>query len=331
LTGVYAGLIFLVSSFQIPPLPASPAISADKIAHFFEYAILGYFLYRACADSGGWLRARAPVISVLVAVIYAFSDEWHQLFVPGRQMSEWDFLFDSLGGIAVVLAMTRFRPVKAGPADASATGSGSISLLPFVVVVYGIGLLGAGFAILMTEKSTGIGLVQSFWAGKDSPLYFGFGAGVAVIIIAATRFLSNIRVFRQLEEEFRRILGRLKLYEVVVIALASGVAEETIFRGALQPHLGLIITSILFGLMHFPLSRFMIPWTMFAIVMGFILGGLYDYTGHNLIAPITAHFLINLVNLWLIAKSAGGPETVLLDADKTAEELPLPQDRINPT
>ncbi|MFH1226575.1 MAG: VanZ family protein [Planctomycetota bacterium] len=331
LTGAYAGLIFLVSSFQLPPLPVSPDISPDKIAHFFEYAVLAYLVYRACVDSGGFLRNKAPVISVLSAAIYAFSDEWHQLFVPGRQMSEWDFLFDSLGGITAVLVMTRLRPVKASPVETTATGPGSVSLAPFVAAVYGIGFLGAAFAILMTQNSTGISFVKSFWAGSNSLVYFGLGAVVAAVIIAVTQLLSNVSLFKRLEEEFRRILGRLKFYEVVIIALASGVGEETIFRGAVQPHLGLALTSVLFGLMHFPVSRPMIPWTIFAIVMGFILGGLYDYTGHNLIAPITAHFLINLVNLWLISKSAGEPETVLLGADTAAEELPLPQDRINPT
>lgn len=303
----YAGLIFLGSSFPIPPLPLQKAISADKIIHFIEYAILAYLLYRACYHSTGLVQTRAPNLSLLLSVLYAFSDEWHQLYVPGRQTSEWDFLFDALGAVAAVLVMNKLRPVGPRVSDDQQPNT---PMMRLVIVVYGVGfLLGIG-GIWLVQGTKGI--IESF---RLSLIPLWLGALCALMIILLTMALGNLRIFERLEEEFQRLLGSLKLSEVVIIALASGIAEETIFRGAIQPHLGLALTSLIFGVLHFPLSRPLIPWTGFAVAMGFVLGGLYIYTNNNLIAPITAHCLINMVNLYRISSG---------DALHTADEAIKP-------
>ena len=87
---------------------------------------------------------------------------------------------------------------------------------------------------------------------------------------------------------------------VVALALASGVAEEAFFRGALQPHVGLVAASLIFGVVHFVPRREFLPWTVFAVAAGFLLGWLFDTTG-NLVAPVVAHTTINAVNLWLLS------------------------------
>ena len=42
------------------------------------------------------------------------------------------------------------------------------------------------------------------------------------------------------------------------------MAEELLFRGALQPDLGLGLTSLLFMFMHWPMNARLIPWTLSA-------------------------------------------------------------------
>ena len=37
---------------------------------------------------------------------------------------------------------------------------------------------------------------------------------------------------------------------ILTLGLAAGIGEETLFRGALQPRFGLLITSLLFALLH---------------------------------------------------------------------------------
>lgn len=74
-----------------------------KNAHFIAYFILGVLLVNAF---GNWanLRRRALLFSFVVAVLYAASDEFHQLFVDGRSGELRDVGIDSAGaGTGVLL------------------------------------------------------------------------------------------------------------------------------------------------------------------------------------------------------------------------------------
>jgi len=81
------------------------------------------------------------------------------------------------------------------------------------------------------------------------------------------------------------------------------LGEEMLFRGLLQPAIGIVWSSLIFGLLHVGPDRRYAPWTLMAIGMGFAFGGLHYYTG-NLLAPILAHFTINHFNLTAIAKGS---------------------------
>ena len=102
---LYAGLIFYISGRSLPAAPVYVPFF-DKIAHFFEYALLGGLVYRALKNSSvTWGRKKRAFLSVLLTMLYAFSDEVHQFYVPNRLMSAGDFLADALGAIAVVMVI----------------------------------------------------------------------------------------------------------------------------------------------------------------------------------------------------------------------------------
>lgn len=128
-------------------------------------------------------------------------------------------------------------------------------------------------------------------------LSLGLGAGVGFGAIGLTRWTAQRFVWaRLLEDEFRAVLGDLRPSQAFVAACASAVAEETLFRGLLQPLLGLWIAAAIFGVLHVgPNVRFA-PWTVMAFVAGVTLGWMFQWTG-ALLAPMLAHFLINYVNL----------------------------------
>lgn len=75
-----------------------------KAGHFTEYTLLGAAL---------WVHLRqvrrvtalkwAALWSWLAGTLYAATDEWHQLFVPGRDGRIWDVLLDSAGVLTGVL------------------------------------------------------------------------------------------------------------------------------------------------------------------------------------------------------------------------------------
>lgn len=77
-----------------------------KNAHFFIYLILGVFVKYAL-NSTGISGFKSIVISLLICVAYAFTDEIHQLFVPGRGGQLSDVVIDSCGaGLGILLQLT---------------------------------------------------------------------------------------------------------------------------------------------------------------------------------------------------------------------------------
>ena len=123
-----------------------------------------------------------------------------------------------------------------------------------------------------------------------------FGLGIATISRYSVYRFSWARI---LHLEFRGLLGPLTGFDILAYAGLSSIAEEMLFRGALQPILGIIPTSIAFGLLHIAPGRKFFPWPLQAIAMGFAFGGLYWLSG-DLTAPIMAHFTINYQNLHFI-------------------------------
>ncbi|MBI2608637.1 MAG: CPBP family intramembrane metalloprotease [Deltaproteobacteria bacterium] len=129
-------------------------------------------------------------------------------------------------------------------------------------------------------------------------ILFGIGSGILVVLLSF--LLTYIFHWAQkLEKEFKDYLTPLPLASIFGMALASALGEEFLFRGAIQQASNIYIASFLFGLFHFPFKKEMIPWTVMAIVMGFLLGWLFEYTG-NLAAPILCHFTINFINILIL-------------------------------
>ena len=101
---VYAGLIFLLSSFPHLAEEFPPFIGFDKLAHFIEYYFFGILICRWLLNKRGhFVRRHAIFMTLLIGIFYGFSDEWHQSFVPGRVASIWDVLSDTAGIAAAVL------------------------------------------------------------------------------------------------------------------------------------------------------------------------------------------------------------------------------------
>ncbi|MFY9568073.1 MAG: VanZ family protein [Acetivibrionales bacterium] len=69
-----------------------------KNAHFFAYMVLGILTMNALRSSGAD-RKKAFLLAMVICVIYAASDEIHQLFVPGRGCQFTDVLIDSAGAL----------------------------------------------------------------------------------------------------------------------------------------------------------------------------------------------------------------------------------------
>jgi len=93
-------LIFALSTYPKAIIPQGRYISWDKLAHMVEFGVLGFLMARALSFSGiNWLAARYTWITILFGLLYAVSDEWHQLYVKGRYASVYDVIADFVGVI----------------------------------------------------------------------------------------------------------------------------------------------------------------------------------------------------------------------------------------
>lgn len=69
-----------------------------KYAHFFVYLILGMIVAYALNKIGS-RGIKTVLLSIVICVAYAITDEWHQLFVSGRGAQMSDVFIDSSGAI----------------------------------------------------------------------------------------------------------------------------------------------------------------------------------------------------------------------------------------
>jgi len=89
-------------------------ISLYKSAHFFAYAMLAWFWWRALAPQR---QASWPplLIACLLTTLYGVSDEIHQLYVSGRYGRVADVLFDTAGAVSMILLLRYFLWLRLFP------------------------------------------------------------------------------------------------------------------------------------------------------------------------------------------------------------------------
>src|SRR5690606_27765149 len=83
---------------------------------------------------------------------------------------------------------------------------------------------------------------------------------------------------------------------VIVLAGLSAIGEELLFRGLLQPAVGLLPQALLFGIVHQMRGPSRWVWVTWATVVGLGLGIIFQLTG-AIVGPIVAHAIVNGLNL----------------------------------
>lgn len=129
---------------------------------------------------------------------------------------------------------------------------------------------------------------------SSAPVLVAGGGTLGLLV--ATPWLMRFEWTRRVAETITRVFGPFTLARAAWLGGLSGFCEELLFRGALQPMLGLLPASILFALVH-PVAG----WWAFALVVGIALGALYSWDG-NLWPCVLAHALLNMVNLYRLSR-----------------------------
>ena len=191
----YGAGVYYLSSLSVPPVAGR---LPDYVAHPLEYLGLTLLVVRAL---NGGLRATIPAVvhlsAVVLTVMYAISDEIHQLHVPRRTASVKDVLSDALGAVLAVGVAEIFQRIAGRSADS-----------PLAVTLY----MGkechlcheAREILLRIGQDIPLRLEEVDVAG-DAQLERRFGKEIPVILADGTKISKGI----PRERPIRRRLSRL--------------------------------------------------------------------------------------------------------------------------
>jgi uncharacterized protein len=171
------------------------------------------------------------------------------------------------------------------------------SQLPFLVVA----VLGVGAGVRRSPRQT----LARLGYGPISPKQLGVVALFAVSAFALS--LAADHLFSLLQPDLYRDVGRVSraLFDprglspvsavlfALLIGLGAGLGEETLFRGAVQPALGILPTSLLFASMHVQYGPSLLLGYIFLLSIG--LGLLRRYI--NTTASFVAHASYNVISI----------------------------------
>lgn len=132
--------------------------------------------------------------------------------------------------------------------------------------------------------------------------------GLGLSALAAIGSYVSFRLTAKSEATHKTIAAYSRLdlsgLNPVWISLAAAIGEELLFRAALQPLLGVWITSLIFLLTHTPvyqfrkLDRATLVQALGVFGASVALGFIYQYVG--LLAAVLVHLAIDVVGLYVV-------------------------------
>jgi membrane protease YdiL (CAAX protease family) len=93
----------------------------------------------------------------------------------------------------------------------------------------------------------------------------------------------------------RMIAGGLSQWDTLLLGVSAGVGEELALRGALQPKLGVLLTSLLFALLHVQYSWFGVG---IILLLGLVLGTIRNRTSTTV--AILVHALYDMFAVFTV-------------------------------
>jgi membrane protease YdiL (CAAX protease family) len=169
-------------------------------------------------------------------------------------------------------------------------------LLMALGTLLGFGGLGVGLVPFVRDLGIDVFFIgiEAFWIQVLVGLLFGIISAKAGWQIVELPMMAKTKTF------FSSLIQPLKLnnIQIVFISICAGVGEELFFRGAIQPMLGIWITSILFVLLHGYLNPFNLPLTYYGIYMILVIGVMGLMTEHlGILTAMIAHTMIDIILL----------------------------------
>lgn len=175
--------------------------------------------------------------------------------------------------------------------------SGTINDLIFTAMIYIVmALLGVGWMIRRNTSDTTQRLGLRIPTGQDVMLGIAIGIGLYILSLVGSIMWQMIVPPEIMEQQsaaaqqlFESFNGSLMLG--LALAILSGLGEEILFRGALQPVFGIIPTSLFFILLHTQYLFTPGMLILFVVTLGFAFLRQRVSTTSAIIAHIIFNFI----------------------------------------
>jgi uncharacterized protein len=149
------------------------------------------------------------------------------------------------------------------------------------------------------------GITAAFEHGYPAGYQISLGGLAGCLAAAVIMFLAGRPPVSGVLNDFYivKAISEVKFtpFDRIQLSVFAGVGEELLFRGAIQPLLGIWITSIIFIGIHGYFKFKSAGHLLFGVLMfglSVLLGYLFEYAG--LIAAMSAHAVYDIIMLWWI-------------------------------
>jgi membrane protease YdiL (CAAX protease family) len=136
------------------------------------------------------------------------------------------------------------------------------------------------------------------WDERFNPIAIGFGLMFGFVYAFIALLFMQAPVFDGLNSRMEHLIGELKLslFAGIFLSICAGLGEELLFRAALQPTLGIWMSSILFVAIHGYLNPWNWRFSLYGlIILPFVVILSYGFDHFGLWFAVMAHFAYDVV------------------------------------
>ncbi|MCH2214529.1 MAG: CPBP family intramembrane metalloprotease [Flavobacteriales bacterium] len=184
--------------------------------------------------------------------------------------------------------------------------------LAILALVTLVGFPILGFIILyFFDESPGQTMVRS-----QSPilLQLATGAGIGTLIGLGGKWIISRPFLSAVSLKYGKLIQNFKIssFGIWFVSFCAGFGEELLFRGAIQPLLGVWITAVIFVAIHGYLNPRDLKISLYGIFMTIAIAGLGYLTEHmGIWAAASAHMMIDVVLFYYLNSVKAAPKKSL--------------------
>ncbi|MFZ6052812.1 CPBP family intramembrane glutamic endopeptidase [Halocola ammonii] len=167
------------------------------------------------------------------------------------------------------------------------------------------------------------------WQQLGIGLLAGLASGWCAQKIVDQPFMEEVNI------RYSRMIGELHLTwpQIVYVSLSAGIGEEILFRGAIQPFLGILITAVIFVAIHGYLNPRDWKISLYGLFMTVVISVLGWFTSeYGILIAIVAHSMIDLYLLTVMKRREDDEPEIADDVvwtwsdDEDSTEMDEPQE-----